>query len=360
MRTIAGRLLLLAAFLGIAAGLAWLGRLALAPSAPAPLALSFHVFGSLAELTVAGVPRARAETALAAVQRELDALHREWHPWEPGPLTALNAALARGEAHTTTPGIAGLIRDATPLVAASDGLFDPAAGSLVGLWGFHTSDYPITTPAPDDAAIAAWLARRPRIADLVLDGLEVRSANPTIQLDFNAMAEGEAARRTAALLRAHGVENALIALGGDLYALGSAAGRGWRAAVRDPRGGVLGTVDLRDGEALFSSGAYNRWRVAAGERVPHLLDPRDGRPARGALASAALGRDPLIADVAATVLMIAGTERWLELTGRLGLTCALLIDADGTLHITPAFAARLALLDAPPRVAVAGPEGDCR
>lgn len=329
---------------------------------PAPLRVELLVFGSPATLEIRGVPPERAQAAATSVAAHLAALHRDWHPWEDSALTALNRALAAGRAAPALPSIVELARRSQHFHRLSDGLYDPAVGALVRLWGFHTSDYPVQSPPPTPAQLQAWRDDPPTLADLaVLPADRLRSAHPALQLDFGAIAEGVAAEQSAQLLRADGIADALLTLGGDVLALGSAGGRPWRVGIRDPRGGVLGGVALSDGEALFSSGNYHKFRSAAdGGRWPHLLDPRSGRPATGVSAVSVLHEDPVLADVAATALFVGGAARFQALAARMGVGCALLLTDQDQLLLTAPMQQRLALQRTPARITVVPAAGEAR
>lgn len=320
--------------------------LALLPGCgPTPIAADEHwvAFGSGAALRLpASTPattHARASRALRTLWRERE---RDWHAWEPSALTAFNDALAeQGEAEAP-PALRPLIERSRPLVARSGHAFDPGIGRLVAAWGFHTSTYPIRTPPPDDAMLAAWAARPDSLDDLHCDGeWRCASAAPSLRLDFNAMAEGLALEEGAARLRPLGVHDALMNLGGDVLAMGDNGGTPWRVGLDDGEGGVLGGVELRDGEAFMSSGRYAKYREAAtGERWPHVLDPRTGRPVTDARLSAVLDGDPVRADAAATALLVGGPGAFERIVRGLDLGCALLIDADGRAWITAGMARR--------------------
>lgn len=322
---------------------------------------SVFAFGGEATIEVHGVPPAQADAAIAEVAARFAELHREWHAWEPGPLTELNAALARGERHRTGVSLRDLVQRSQPLSIRSDGAFDPAIGGLMALWGFHTSQYPITSPLPTRAAIDAWRAQRPSIADVVVDGEEVYSVNPAVQLDFGGISEGVAAEEAVAILDRHGVANALISLGGDVYALGDAGDGPWRVVIDDPYGGVLAEVALRDREALFSSGNYNKFRATpSGGRWSHVLDARTGQPVQGTAAVAVLHRDPVLADIAATSLMVGGPSRFADLLARLEVRCALLVTEENEMIVTAAMEQRIELRREPVRLGQAlGPPGSC-
>jgi FAD:protein FMN transferase len=322
---------------------------------------SLHVFGGEADIALAGVEPAQARVALDALGARFNQLNREWHAWEPGALTTLNASIARGERSTPPASIRDLILRSQPLSIRSDGLFDPAVGGLMRLWGFHTDAFPITQPLPSAAQIEAWRASRPSISDVVVDGEVVYSHNPAVQLDFGGIAEGVAAEEAAHLLQAQRVDDALLTLGGDMYALGDADGRPWRVQIRDPYGGTLGEVELHDREALFTSGNYQKFREApSGARWAHVLDPRSGQPVLGSAAVAVLHRDPVLADIAATALMVGGPARFGELLGSLQVRCALLLTEENEMIITAAMQARVTLRREPVRLGPAfGVEGPC-
>lgn len=318
---------------------------------PTPVRESLLVFASEAELSIVGVPPQQARAAVADVAQRMALRNREWHAWEPSDLTRINAAFAAGKPASAPPSVRELIAQSQTLSSRSNGAFDPAIGGLIALWGFHTSDYPIHSAAPTPAQIAAWRDQDPRIGDVALhDDGSVSSSNRAVQLDFGAIAEGVAAAEIARMLADDGIDNALITLGGDVLAMGSNAGRAWHVAIADPRGGVLAGVSLTPGEALFASGDYHKFRqVADGSRLAHILDPRTGMPVHGAAAAVVLVDDPILADVAATALMVAGPDGFEAMTRRLGLRCALLLGDDDTLHSTRAMRARIELLRAPTR-----------
>lgn len=310
------------------------------------------LFGSPAALDIRDLDPAHADAAATAVMAELAPLQHDWHPWQDGILVRFNQALADRAPVAVPEALQEPLARARTLNARSDGLYDPASGALVRLWGFHTSDYPLRTPPPDAAALAAWTAQPPRLSDLeALPDGRVRSRHPRLALDFNGIAEGLAAERAGAVLHRHGARHALLALGGDVFALGAAPGRPWRVGLRDPRGGVLASVSLQGPEALFSSGNYQKFRPAAdGTRWPHVLDPRSGRPATGTAASAVLHPDPVLADAAATALLVAGADGFAALVARMDLACALLLTDDDTLLITSTLQARIELFRTPARI----------
>jgi len=302
-----------------------------------------YVFGTRVDLTVYGGSQEGAGEAMAAVLREFDRLHGAYHAWEPSELTALNEAIARREPATVSSELAAMLSDAQQLAGNGDELFDPALGGLIALWGFHSDEF--VPRRPDPEAVRAVLAERPRMRDLVIDGTRVESRNPSVQLDLGGYAKGYALDRAAAILREKGIGNALINIGGNVMALGQKGDTPWRLGIQHPRqSGPLATLPLYDGEAIGTSGDYQRYFELDGVRYSHLLDPRTGQPANETQSLTVLitPREAAgtLSDAASKPAFIAG-DRWREYTTRYGIDHALRVAADGRIEVTKALRARL-------------------
>lgn len=295
-----------------------------------------HLFGSPVELWMP----AQAQTERAAAWRELEGIHRRWNAWKPGDLTALNAAFAAGRSARVEPVLAGVVRAAAALESASLGFFNPAIGGLVGAWGFH-DDVLAAGTKPTRRVVERRLAARPSLAQVEWRGGEAFSRNPALQLDLGAYAKGVAIDRCLAQLRRRGVHDALLNLGGNLAAMGQVDGRPWRIGIRDPHGpGLVATLETR-GEAVVTSGSYERWRLLDGERCTHILDPQTGEPARGIVSVTVVHPSAALADAAATALLVAGPARWRRVAERMGVDQVLVVDHHGRLDATPRLAPRL-------------------
>src|SRR6185369_16151718 len=246
---------------------------------------SSYVFGTLARITVVDDDPARAQRAAASMFREFDRMHRDLHAWQPGELVALNEAIARGQKDVaTTAEIAALIQEGRRFSERSGGLFNPAIGKLVALWSFHRDDP--GGPLPDSSEIARIVRAHPRMANLTVRGATVSSSNPAVRLDFGGYAKGYALDRAGAILREGGVANALVDIGGNILALGRHGGVPWRIGLEDPRAtpgraGLVGTLELADGEGIGTSGDYRRYYIVGGKHYAHIIDPRSGYPASG-------------------------------------------------------------------------------
>lgn len=300
------------------------------------------MFGSMAEVRILDADAARSTAALDAIEALYLGFDRDWRVFGDGELGRVNAALSAGQRAGLSPQLQRLLRRGFELHELSGGLFEPRIGPLVRLWGFRDLEHALPTRAPEETSINRLREQAIAKATVHLENDGIWSEAP-VALDCNALAEGAALRAGAELLRARGIDHALIDTGGDLLAVGRNGRRYWRIGVRNPLGtGMLGTVDLQSGEAVASSGRYERRFGAAGE-YHHILDPRTGRPTRGSSGTTVIDRDPELADAAATTLMVAGAERFKEITGRMGVEYALLVTDEGTMLMTPGMRTRLVM-----------------
>jgi thiamine biosynthesis lipoprotein len=315
-----------------------------AGAAPAVARIDFTAFGSPVSLQLAGADPDRAQAAVAGIQAFLAGAGRDWYAFGDGELARVNAALAAGEPAPVSPELAAIIGRALDIAARSGGRFDPAVGDLVTLWGFDRAERLAATLAPPpEAIVTAARAGSGTAADVTLADGVVRARRP-LRLDLGGIAKGTAVARIGARLAAAGIDAALVDLGGSsLLALGTRGDRPWRAGLRHPRrDAVFATLALAPGESLATSGDYERAFKAGGRSYGHVLDPRTGAPATGAVAATVVSPDPELADAAATALLVGGPAEFDGLVERLGVPVALLVTADGRLVTTPAMAARLA------------------
>ena len=314
-----------------------------------------YVFGTRVEVIVVSAEAEQGRQAIAAVLREFDRLHRAYHAWQPSELMTLNSAIAEGRPKPVSAELAALVSEARQLSQQGDYLFDPGIGQLIRLWGFQADEFKAEVPPAAD--IAAWLARKPSIADITVAGNTVSSSNRNVALDFGGYLKGVALDRAAEILRTQGIRNALINIGGNVMALGSKEGRKWRVGIQHPRQpGPLATVELGDGEAIGTSGDYQRFFEVDGKRYAHLLDPRNGFPADHTQAVTILipagAKAGTLSDAASKPIFIAGPEHWREMARKMEIGLVLRVDRDSRIFVTEGLRQRLEFVGKPPEMTV--------
>ena len=311
-----------------------------------------YVFGTLVEVSVYGEDEARAKQSVSSVMLEFRRLHDLLHAWQPSALSELNAAFAKGESIEVVPELTAMLTDVVQISAQSDGLFNPAIGSMVKLWGFHANEF--KPMLPDDKQLAALVSAHPQMSDICFPntplpasgkGGRIGSHNVAVQLDLGGYAKGYALDRAAVLLKQQGIRDALINIGGNVLALGTHGSRSWRVGIQHPRQpGPLATLELHDGEAIGTSGDYQRYFKVGNKRYCHLIDPRSGRPVQGVQAVTVLThgvRAGVLSDATSKPLFISGSRGWRSAAKKMNVTEALLIDDSGMVHLTAGLQKRL-------------------
>lgn len=326
----------------------WLAGLCVA-CAPADRThkLQLHAFGTLVSISIFDTSSATAHAASNALQADFMRIDADWYPWPkpgnapPGELRRLNQAIADQRPIAVSADLAELIRRASQLEAASTGRFNPAIGALTALWGFHDATMMPASP-PDAALLAEYDLSRMTTQHLHWEGNELSSNSSDIILDLGGIAKGAILKLSVSILRENGVANAIIDLGGDLIVLGEVGNRAARIGIRSPTSdGTLGWLEVADGEAVLTSGDYERFFEHNGHKYQHILDPRNGRPVSHTSSVTVVDRDPLLADAAATALVVAGATEFDEVCRLLHIEQALLISTAGDVRLTAAMRKRV-------------------
>lgn len=196
-----------------------------------------------------------------------------------------------------------VLEEALAWAEASDGAFDPCLGRAVALWDVGERRVP---PAPHELErFAAQRLYRGLEIGRRGGGLVVLYHDPDISLDLGGIAKGYGVDRAVEALRACGVSDGLVNVGGDLYALGTSDdGDAWTVGIRDPLAPsrLLASIEASD-QAVATSGDYLQYFQYGGRRYHHLLDPRTGEPSAGASHSVTvMADDCLTADAAGTAV----------------------------------------------------------
>ncbi len=305
----------------------------------------FMAFTTEVDVSMYGVDEATAKRTIEALKHTFSKVNKTWHAWHPSVLTRINQAIHAGQPITVYDDVAHLIRLGQTLAQQSHDLFNPAAGQLFALWGFHRDDWFQPHPPPSQDQIKQWLNSHPTMADIHIDKGILTSTNNDVELGFGGFAKGYAVDAAMAVLKQEGIKNAIINIGGDLRVIGSHGARPWMIGIRHPRQkGVLATVAVQGGESVFTSGDYERFFEYQGKRYSHIIDPRTGYPAQGATSVTVIHTNASIADAAATALFVAGPD-WPEIAESMGIQFVMLVRSDGQIEMSPAMAARIQLND---------------
>lgn len=286
-----------------------------APAAPGQLSKSLYSMGTLFEITVItadgtgmDVLETAVDQAFESVAR-LDTLLSTYKP--DSEISTINSRAGEGPVKVH-PLVLAVLDSSLAYRRLTGGAFDPTVGPLLELWGFRGG----VPRVPDAGELAAVL---PLVdasgVELDKERCEVRLRRAGQALDLGGIAKGFALDQAAAALRRAGVENALLNFGGNLLFMGEASpGRPWRTGVVHPRisSKVIAKFAASD-VAVSTSGDYENYFIAGGERYSHILDPRSGRPAAELCSVTVIAPAGTGSDALSTAIAVLGLEAGMEL-----------------------------------------------
>ncbi|QQS47073.1 MAG: FAD:protein FMN transferase [Acidobacteriota bacterium] len=198
----------------------------------------------------------------------------------------------------------------------SEGAFDITVGALMKTWGFFRAEGRL----PSDAEIEA--ARKKtgyRHVILNQNGKTIRFDVQGLELDLGGIGKGYAVDRAVEVLRRHGITRALVnGCGSTIYGLGAPEdAQGWEIEIEDPLDHRKTARKIRlQNQALSVSGGYGKYFEVNGVRYSHILDPRNGRPARGVSSVAVITATGVDGDALDNVFYVLGPRRSRELAAR--------------------------------------------
>lgn len=201
----------------------------------------------------------------------------------------------------------------------SDGCFDPTISPLVSAWGFSAKSGDSITPQLVDS-----LRQLVDYHKVHIENGTLIKDNPAMKLDFNAIAQGYTADLIGSFLESKGINNYLVEVGGEIMARGGKPdGSSWVVGIEKPAANwdsdrvVQQRVEIRD-KGIVTSGSYRKYVERDGKRYSHCIDPMTGYPVEHNLLSATVIADNSVwADALASICMVMGMERSLEIIKRL-------------------------------------------
>lgn len=305
----------------------------------------FFAFGTEIDVSLYGVDAESANNTIDVLEQSFSNANNTWHAWQPSTLTDINLAISQGESIAISPEVEAVINQAKSLAINSQHLFNPAAGKLFELWGYHQDNWFESRPPPSESAINAWLQTMPTMDNIHINNGALSSDNSNVKLGFGGFAKGFAVDTAINALQQLGITNAIVNIGGDLRAIGKHGERPWIIGIRHPRrDGMLASIALHGDESVFTSGDYERFFEYQGKRYPHILDPRSGYPADQAASVTVLHVNAAEADAAATALFVAGKD-WPKIAGLMGIDHVMLIYTDDQIELSPEMAKRVRLMN---------------
>jgi len=311
---------------------------------PVVVALSQPSLGAIVTVTIAKTDAAADEENLRLALARVTVLEKILSSYD--QLSALSKRNQRAGAGPVqvSPALFRAVDIGVAWHGRTHKCFDIAAGPVIGMWKQCARENRL--PSPDEMKKAVALAGADRIK---LDAPAQTVQLPAgMQIHLGGLGKGLCADEVAALLRQRGVTSALVAMSGDIYALGERPdGAAWRVGVQDPRkpddtSAYITVLALRD-KAVSTSGNYRRYVVIDGKKYSHIVDPRTGRTVDNVPSVTVIVPDVVTTDILGTALSVLGIEEGTALVEAMPGVEALFASCDDaggmTLRRTSGFAA---------------------
>jgi len=276
---------------------------------------SSKALGASVTMTVLHADAAQAQAALDAAFAELERIECVMSLYRPeSEISRLNR---EGVIENPDPSLVEVLRHAALISRQSEGAFDV---TVQPLWAQKEME-----PDAETLALVDW-------RKVVIDESGIHLA-PGMAVTLNGIAQGFAADAAMRVMRAQGVERALIDAGEFSACGGNAVDAPWRIGIRHPRQrDVFAAFTRLDNRCLATSGDYATTFSADFSRH-HIFDPRTGASPVELASVSVLAPTAMLADALSTTLFVLGARRGIEFLKAYPGTDALLILKDGR-HLT--------------------------
>ncbi len=281
-------------------------------------------------LEIYGMPSANAAAIAEELFADLYYVSDASHPWNPGSLGRTNQRLKLAAGFSANPSVLPLITAASRLEQATHGYYAPALGRLQELWGFH-SEIP-DGPIPEQQAITELLATKPSMGNVEIKGIIIDNSNPSVQLDFGAMAQGYGLDVARQRLQESGVTRARVTNGKNSIVIGE----GWSARLADGR-----ALQLQSNEALITLERDEHAFTADGKSYHPYLDPFTGQPSSGIRSVSVLHPSATDAAAFAQALLCGGKGKLAELIRVIPVDDVLAVTDEGEVVLSEGLKHRL-------------------
>ncbi len=288
--------------------------------------------GTLVKITAVARNESGAQAAATAGFAEIHRLEELLSTWIPtselSRVNALAGVMPVPVSHETMTVVQGAIQ----VAEMTGGGFNIAIGPAVDIWNVIEGRRVPTESELD--ALRHMVDLHAVHVDAQTQTIFLEKAG--MRIDVGGIGKGYAADQAVAVMKKAGALAGIVALSGDIKTFGQLpGGRKFPVGIQDPRkeGEVLAFIDLED-EAISTAGDYERFFERDGVRYHHILDPHTLQPARRCQSVTVIAREGIWADGLDTGIFVMGAELGMQLVEALPDVEALIVDHEGSVHVS--------------------------
>jgi len=274
---------------------------------------SADAMGSTYSLVLYGDDRAKLESASANALEEAHRLDNLLSNYKPDSEWSRINREAATHPVPVSKELYNLFAACLNYSSRTEGAFDISVGPLMKVWGFYK----------DSGHLPQWDELHRATSQIGYQYIKLNAADQTVffthsgvNLDPGGIGKGYAVDRIVDILKRDGITSALVsAAGSSIYCLGAPPesntnSAGWTVRINDPRqpSEHAAEVVLKN-QSLSTSGSKEKFFVADGKTYSHIMDPRTGYPAQGALSVSIIAPRTIDSEAWAKPYFING-RRW--------------------------------------------------
>lgn len=287
----------------------------------------YDVFDTYSEVTVYARSKKQADNAIKKLHTELLRLNQLYDIYNNydgiNNLKTVNDNAGK-QPVVVDKDIMELLELSVKAYNETNGAVNPAMGSVLSLW-HNARETAIENPQKARIPTLNELKKAGEHMDincLVIDKEKgtVYISDSEASVDVGAIAKGYAADKAVESLKASGIENALINLGGNVVAVGTMPdGKEWGIGIRNPdeQGDSVAKISTSDG-SVVTSGDYQRCFEVNGKIYNHIIDKNTLMPSERYRSVTIYAKNSVQADILSTALFVLPEKEGDEIAEKYG------------------------------------------
>lgn len=281
--------------------------------------MSFPAMGTIINLTFT-CPDGKVRQIYGSVRSEVLRLEALMSPYKSdSDIRRLNEAGFLGPVEVASETYKLMERSAE-ISSLTNGAFDISFVPLARLWNYRDKNF-----SPPDAKAISAAKRLVDYRRITMHGGSRISLEKGMEVSLGGIAKGYAVDISVSLMQKLGASAGIADAGGNLKLFGNSGKK--LIGVRHPRENtVICAVELNDGEAVSTSGDYERYVMYEGKRFHHIISPATGRPAEGTASVTVICKSAETADAASTALFVLNANNRRALLEKMPQWAVIIID----------------------------------
>jgi FAD:protein FMN transferase len=270
------------------------------------ISVSFVEFSTDIKITVFDVEKKdeeRINRILAQTEEIFRYFNSELNPYDStSTLSVLNNFTA-GKKVSLPESLRKILKISQNIYKYTDKSFDIAVQPLVELWGFNT----LSTPVKPDSILLKDILKISDSESFQFFNDSIIASDGRCRIGFGGIAKGYAVDSVRTFLRLNGLDNFIVAAGGDVY-VNSRQQK--TVGIRHPRekNAVIDTLFIADA-AVSTSGDYEKYFIDDGIRYCHIINPATGYGTSDIISATVISDKSYMSDAFATAVFVMGREK---------------------------------------------------